>query len=210
MYGMFFFLSQFLQEQFGYSPVRTGLAFMPLTAFLFAGSQLSSRFLVERWSPKFVMIGGLMFSTVGLAWLSRLSASSSYVDIVGPMLLFGIGNGFALVPMTTTALAGVAPEDAGAASGLVNVMQQVGGALGLAILVSVFGVASRSSERSAAPGTSHLEVVHHAFIAGADRAFQVTVIFVVATIVVLAVAVKRPGEVPSEALRDEEVEALVS
>jgi EmrB/QacA subfamily drug resistance transporter len=149
MYGMFFFLTQFLQNVLGYSPLRAGLAFLPLTVALFTTSQLSARVLAYRVGTRPLIVGALTVSTAGLAWLTQLSQTSSYLDVLGPLLLFGIGNGLAFVPLTAASLAGVDPADAGAASGLVNVMQQVGGSLGLAVLVSVFGGATRTAARAA-------------------------------------------------------------
>jgi EmrB/QacA subfamily drug resistance transporter len=195
MYGMFFFLTQFLQNELGYSPIRAGLAFLPLTVALFSASQLSSRALAQV-SPKVLMVGGLLLSTAGLIWLTGLSETSAYVDVLGPLLLFGTGNGLAFVPLTSASLAGVAPADAGAASGLVNVMQQVGGSLGLAVLVSVFGEASRSAARAAQRAPQAVDVVRHAFIVGADRAFLVAAIFLAATVLVILVAIKPQARVP--------------
>ena len=90
-----------------------------------------------------------------MLWLTQLGEHSGYVSLVGPLVVFGLGNGLAFVPLTTAALDGVEPRDAGAASGLVNVMQQVGGSLGLAVLVTVFGsgqqVAPRPTCRRALP-----------------------------------------------------------
>ncbi|MGI8881801.1 MAG: MFS transporter [Jatrophihabitans sp.] len=187
MFGMFFFLTQFLQDVLGYSALKTGLAFLPLTAMLFAASQLSARVLSERVDPKRLMVGGLILSTVGLWWIAQLSESSNYLSLLGPLVLFGTGNGLAFVPLTTASLTGVEPEDAGAASGLVNVMQQVGGSLGLAILVTVFGSASRGASL---PGASAAEQARHAFIVGADRGFLVATILLAVAVVVVAVGVR--------------------
>ena len=104
--------------------------------------------------------------------------------MLAPLLLFGAGNGLAFVPLTSTSLSGVRQEDAGAASGLVNVMQQLGGALGLAVLVSVFG--------TAAPGAAAESVLaaQRGFVIGADHAFIAATLFVGATVVVLGLAVR--------------------
>ncbi|SDO32564.1 drug resistance transporter, EmrB/QacA subfamily [Nakamurella panacisegetis] len=194
MMGMFFFLTQFLQDVLHYSAVVTGVAFLPLTVVLFAASQISARVLTGRVPAKTVMAGGLTLSTIGLLWLTQLHATSGYTALLFPLVLFGIGNGLAFVPLTSTALRGVDPADAGAASGLVNVMQQVGGALGLAVLVTVFGSASRSAVSPA--GASAVERAQHAFVVGADRGFLIAALFLAATVILVLVAI-RPQPKPA-------------
>jgi MFS family permease len=203
MMGMFFFLTQFLQNVLGYSALVAGLAFLPLTVMLFASSQLSARVLTGRLPAKTVMVGGLTISTLGLLWLAQLHAGSGYPALLGPLLLFGLGNGLAFVPLTGASLHGVAPADAGAASGLVNVTQQLGGALGLAVLVTVFGTASRGADML--PGAGAAEQAQHAFVVGADRGFAVAAGFLAATAILLLVAIRpqrRPGAVPLEAVSE--------
>jgi EmrB/QacA subfamily drug resistance transporter len=190
MLGMFFFLTQFLQNLLGYSPLKTGFAFLPLTAMLFAASTLSARILVERFGNRAQIAGGITLSTGGLLWLTQLSETSSYLSVLGPLLLFGLGTGISFVPLTTAALNGVAPEDAGAASGLVNVMQQLGGSLGLAVLVTVFGTASTNAARHVRPGEGAAEVARHAFMVGADRAFFVAAILLAATVLLTFFALR--------------------
>jgi predicted MFS family arabinose efflux permease len=196
MFGMFFFLTQFLQDVLHYSPIKTGLAFLPFTVALFSMSQLSARGLMQRFGAKPVMVVGFSVSTLGMLLMTQLAASSSYVSLLAPLMLFGAGNGLAFVPLTSTSLSGVRQEDAGAASGLVNVMQQLGGALGLAVLVSVFGTAARGAAQS-------VTVAQQAFVTGADHAFIAATVFVCATVVVLAVAIRgrrataRAAAVPS-------------
>jgi EmrB/QacA subfamily drug resistance transporter len=190
MMGMFFFLTQFLQDVLGYSPVKTGLAFLPLSLVLFAASQVSARYLIERFGGRVLMAGGVSLSTVGVLLLSHLSAHSSYLSLLASLMLFGFGNGIAFVPLTATSLHNVAPADSGAASGLVNVMQQVGGSLGLAILVTVFGSARDHDLAHANPASSALEQAHHAFVFGADRAFMVSAIFLVLTVVLVGFVIK--------------------
>ena len=184
MFGMFFFLTQFLQEVLHYGPLETGLAFLPFTLALFAMSQLSARNLVQRFGGKAVMVLGFTISTVGMLLLTQLSATSSYVSLLAPLLLFGAGNGLAFVPLTSTSLSGVRQEEAGAASGLVNVMQQLGGALGLAVLVSVFGTAGRGV------AAQSVLAAQRAFVVGADHAFIAATLFVSATVVVLSIAIR--------------------
>ena len=116
--------------------------------------------------------------------------SSGYFDLVGPLLIFGLGNGLAFVPLTTTALDGVAPADAGAASGLVNVMQQLGGSLGLAVLVTVFGSASKSAAADVDPRLSPAEAARHVFVAAADKSFWTATAFLVGTWLLVAFAIR--------------------
>jgi predicted MFS family arabinose efflux permease len=209
MMGMFFFLTQFLQNILGYSPIQTGEAFLPITIVLFAASQASAKILIERFGAKPLMVFGITLSALGLLWLTQLSSTSSYPSLLASLLLFGIGNGLAFVPLTVGALAGVAPEDSGAASGLVNVMQQVGGSLGLAVLVTVFGAASRDVHAHPG-GRTGTALAHHAFAAGADRAFAFSTGFVVATLILVIVAIRSiptPGKPTPEEQLAEDLEA---
>jgi EmrB/QacA subfamily drug resistance transporter len=201
MFGMFFFLTQFLQNILGYSPIRTGLAFLPITILLFASSQASSKILIERFGARPLMIVGITMSTLGLGWLTQISATSGYGAILGPLALFGTGNGLAFVPLTTASLTGVEPEDSGAASGLVNVMQQVGGSLGLAILVTVFGAASRHARATAA---STQAVAHHAYVVGVDRAFEVATGFLVIVLLLVTFAIRSVPN-PGHPTREQEL-----
>ncbi len=197
MMGMFFFLTQFLRGVLGYSDLKTGFAFVPLTAIVFTASQLSARYLVERVGAHRLMIIGISFSTLGMLWLTQLGEHSGYLSLVGPLLVFGMGNGLAFVPLTTAALNGVAAEDAGAASGLVNVMQQVGGSLGLAVLVTVFGNASKSAAADLPPGLSKAEAARHVFVTAADRSFWTATIFLAATLLLVTFAMRRDAKAPA-------------
>jgi EmrB/QacA subfamily drug resistance transporter len=213
MMGMFFFLTQFLRGVLGYSDLRTGFAFVPMTAIVFTASQLAARRLVTLLGPQRLMIVGITFSLLGMLWLTQLGEHSGYGSIVGPLLVFGLGNGLAFVPLTTAALDGVAPADAGAASGLVNVMQQLGGSLGLAVLVTVFASGSRSAAGDLPAGLSSAEAAHRVFVAGADHAFWTATGFLVATwlLVAFVVRIRRAPAPPSlddELLEAEELGAL--
>jgi EmrB/QacA subfamily drug resistance transporter len=182
-YGMFFFLTQFLQDVRGYSPLETGLAFLPIPISVFAVSQLTTRWLVVRFPVKRLMIVGLVLSTIGMAVDSQLSTASGYLVILPSLLLFGAGNGISFVTLTGAALTGVRPGDAGAASGLINVMQQLGAALGVAVLVTVFGSA-----------TSHAGLASpQVFTRGVDDVFTGATLFLVLAIGLVA-AVVRPRE----------------
>jgi EmrB/QacA subfamily drug resistance transporter len=163
MFGMFFFLTQYLQGVLELSPLAAGLAFLPLTGLLFAASRIVPR-LVARIDSGKLMLTGSVLVTLGTVWLTQLDTRSTYLaDVVGPMLLFGLGAGMIFIPLVGRAISGVAPEDSGAASGMLNVVQQVGGALGLGILVTIFGTASRNST-SHSPRQVLTDGVHAAFI----------------------------------------------
>jgi EmrB/QacA subfamily drug resistance transporter len=192
MSGMFFFLTLFLQGVLGYSALATGFAFLPLTAALFASSQASARVLVERFGTRRVMTVGIMLSLTGMLWLTQLSQDSSYLSLLGPLLLVGLGNGSVMVPLTAVSLQGVEPRHAGAASGLVNVMQQVGASLGLAVLVTVFGTASRSAATDVPVGTPHVDALQQVFVSGADAAFWVAAALLLGTLAIVAGLRARP------------------
>jgi MFS family permease len=179
-YGMFFFLTQFLQDVRGYSPLETGLAFLPIPLSVFAVSQLTTRWLVVRFPVKRLMVIGLVLSTIGMALDSQLSTASSYLIVLPSLLLFGAGNGISFVTLTGAALTGVRPGDAGAASGLINVMQQLGAALGVAVLVTVFGAT-----------TSHASLASpELFTRGVDHVFAGATIFLLVSIGLVALVVR--------------------
>lgn len=197
MFGMFFFLTQYLQGVRGYSPLKAGFAFLPMTVALFAMVRVVPR-VATRLSPKRLMVVGEGLALIGMVWLSRLSAGTQYFpQIVIPMMLLGIGMGIAFIPLTTASLAGVAPADAGAASGLVNVMQQVGGALGLGILVTVFGTASRNAGRHPVPGLSAAAEQQHQLAHAIATAFTGSAVFLALTFAVVVFAIRhRPALEP--------------
>lgn len=139
--GFFFFCSQFMQETMGYTALEAGLAFLPMTIPTFIAAIAVPR-LTERYSNGLVMTLSFALLALGMIWLSRLDAESGFfVGIALPMLLIGLGNGGGLGPLTVSGVSNVAPARHGAASGLVSVAHQMGGTLGLAILVSVFSAA---------------------------------------------------------------------
>lgn len=184
MMGMFFFLTQFLQNVLHYSALKTGFAFVPMTVAVFGATQISVRYLQHRVPLKWVMVIGVALSAFGVVWLTQLSPSSSYGFMLIALIGFGIGNGMAFTSMTSYAIDDVRPEDAGAASGLVNVMQQVGGALGLAVLVTIFGTASKHATQHPPAGSTPAEAATHAFVHGATTAFWgSTVVMAVAVLV---------------------------
>jgi EmrB/QacA subfamily drug resistance transporter len=207
MFGMFYFLTLFLQEVTGFSALRAGIAFLPMTIVLFGVSRAAPR-LMPLIGPRRLMIAGLLPVIAGMAWLSQVSASTGYwTGVLGPMLLFGIGMGMVFVPLTTASLAGVAPRDSGAASSMVNVMQQVGGSLGLAVLVAVFGTASRSAAAHPAPGLSAAAAAEHALVHGMSTAFGLAAIFDVVVLVIVVALLRTPARRPLEPPAAEVLEA---
>jgi EmrB/QacA subfamily drug resistance transporter len=190
MFGTFFFLSQYLQLVLHYSPIRSGMAFLPITIVLFAVSQLTSRLLVDYLGARFLLVAGTGLSAVGMILLTQLSADTTYVYLATALMFFGVGNGLLFVPLTTASLDGVHDDDAGAASGLVNVTQQLGGSLGLAVLVTVYSAGYRHATAAAKPGVSASERAIHGFVSGADLAFYVATGFILGTLVLVAFVVK--------------------
>jgi EmrB/QacA subfamily drug resistance transporter len=133
----FFFVSLYLQEILGESALRTGLSIMPMiiTNILFS---FVSRQLIPLVGPRLLLVTGPLIVGAGMAWISRLPTESSFVlHVLGPMLVIGSGVGLMVLPMTMAATTGVAPRNAGLASGLLNMGRQIGGALGLAVMVTV-------------------------------------------------------------------------
>jgi EmrB/QacA subfamily drug resistance transporter len=157
IFGMFFFMTIFIQTVWGYSPVRSGIAYLPMVATILVGAGLSSQ-LVARVGARALMLVGPLLAAGGLLWLAQISEHSTYAGgLLGPMLLVGLGMGLTFVPLSLVALAKVPNEDAGAASSLLNTGQQVGGSIGLAILGTVAWSAVASSLHSAgAAGAAHL------------------------------------------------------
>jgi predicted MFS family arabinose efflux permease len=137
MIGFFFFTTQYLQTVLNYSPSLTGMGFLPMTLMNFAVALQVPR-LTRRFGNARLLAFGLLVCLIGMAWLSRVSAHSAYLTAVAlPMVLIGAGQGMTLSPLTAAGIAGVPAQDAGAASGVVNVAHQLGNSLGLAVLVAL-------------------------------------------------------------------------
>ncbi|MEV0176348.1 MFS transporter [Streptomyces sp. NPDC050803] len=135
MFGVFLFLTYYLQLVLGFSPTKTGVAFLPMVGALMVTAQLGTTVLVPRIGPKAVIPLGFAVSTAGMAWLTGIGIGSDYVSSVLPQLVvIGVGLGLVMPPAMQLATGGVAAEDAGVASATVNAMQQVGGSIGTALL----------------------------------------------------------------------------
>jgi EmrB/QacA subfamily drug resistance transporter len=171
LFSMFFFISLYMQNVLGFSPIETGLAYLPLAVGIIISAGGSAG-LVTRFGFKPVLITGLIVTAAGLLWFSQVSPDGSYVgDVLFPSLLAAVGLGLAFVSMTVAAVSGVEPDEAGLASGLINTSQQIGGALGLAILATV---ANSRIDDLAASGTpmpvALTEGFQSAFLVGAGLA----------------------------------------
>jgi EmrB/QacA subfamily drug resistance transporter len=184
MLGTFLFLTYFLQGTLGYSALKTGFAFLPFSAGIIIGAGSASRIL-PRTGPRTLMVTGLLMGTAGLLLFSRLGVHSTYAaHVLLPELIVSVGMGMVFVPMNSTSLYGVDPQDAGVASALVNTTQQVGGALGTAFLNTIAASAAASYLASRVASTS---VVRTAAVHGYTTAFQVSAALVAASAVAAAV-----------------------
>jgi EmrB/QacA subfamily drug resistance transporter len=199
MYGLIFFLTQFLQEIQHHSALLTGIEYLPTPTAVFLSSQLTSRVLVPRLPSKTLMLGGIAATAMGLLLATQLHASTSYAEVLVILLLVGTGMGVSFVSLTSAALEGVAPPQAGAASGLINVSQQLGAALGLAVLVTVFdGTGGRSANFARVSGSAASAAIVH----GIDVAFAAGAALALMALLVAAVFV-RPAAVRSDAVSED-------
>jgi EmrB/QacA subfamily drug resistance transporter len=145
MFGAFLFLTYFLQNTKGYTPIQTGLAFLPLPAVLVATSMTVQNVLLKRVGPRPLMTVGLLLGAGGMAWLAQLTPTASYgTDVLPALLILGVGIGSTSAPAMFTATSTAPPADTGVASAMVNTMQQVGGAIGAAGLSTIFASAVSS------------------------------------------------------------------
>jgi len=134
LFSMFFFISLYMQQVLGYSAIHAGLSYLPLALVIMASAGIASQ-LVTKLGYKPVLAAGMLFIVAGLVWFSRVSVGGGFAtDILGPSLLAAAGLGFSFVTTTIAAVSGVEENEAGLASGLINTSQQIGGALGLALL----------------------------------------------------------------------------
>jgi EmrB/QacA subfamily drug resistance transporter len=168
LFSMFFFISLYMQQVLHFSALKAGVSYLPLAVGIIVSAGAASA-AVTRFGFKPVLLTGMLFVAGGLVWFSRVSphGGSFAGDVLGPSLLAAIGLGLSFVPVTIAAVTGIRPREAGLASGLVNTAQQVGGALGLAILATVAN--TRTKEVLAAGGHD----AAYALTKGFERAFLV-------------------------------------
>jgi EmrB/QacA subfamily drug resistance transporter len=167
MTAVFFFISLYLQQAIGYSALRAGLALLPVTVIMVVGG-LSSRLLVPIVGLRRLLVIGGLLAAAGTAWLAMVPDHPAYLaHILGPGLLAGIGLSLMLLAVTLTGTADVSAEDAGAAAGLLNTSRQLGGAIGLAVLVTVAATATTSAAHHATYLAALVSGYHVAFVVGA-------------------------------------------
>jgi EmrB/QacA subfamily drug resistance transporter len=165
LFSMFFFISLYMQQVLGYSPIHAGLSYLPLALMIIVAAGLGGQ-LVTRFGFKPILAAGMLCVALGLAWFSRISVNGGFLaDILGPSLLAAVGLGFGFVTSTIAAVSGVKPQEQGLASGLINTSQQIGGALGLAVLSTI--ATTRTHDVLAAGGSS----LHKALTDGFQSAF---------------------------------------
>jgi EmrB/QacA subfamily drug resistance transporter len=180
MFSMFFFASLYVQDVLGYSPLKAGFAFLPVTLGIVVGAGLAQA-LIKRFGPRAVGAMGVSIATAGMLWLTGLPVHGSYVsDLLVGLFPMSLGMGLTFVPVTLLATAGVSAEDSGLASGLLNTSQQIGGALGLAVLSTLS--ASRTTSLLA-DGASRPDALvggwHVAFTGGAILLASAALVLVV-------------------------------
>jgi EmrB/QacA subfamily drug resistance transporter len=139
MFGIFLFLTYYLQQTLHYSPVVTGVAFLPMIALIVVCANLSNIVLLPRFGPRPLVFIGMLLAAAGMVWLTRIGVHSGYASaVLGPLMVAGMGFGFTVAPCMNTGTFGVAPQDAGVASATLNTGQQVGGSIGTSLLNTVF------------------------------------------------------------------------
>jgi EmrB/QacA subfamily drug resistance transporter len=202
LFGMFFFLTIFVQNVWGYSPLKTGIAFLPLVAVIMAASGIAAQ-AVPRIGARPLLIAGSASMAGGMLWLSRISEHSSYAGgLLGPMLIIAAGLGLLFVPMSLVSLTKVRENDTGVASSLFNVGQQVGGSIGLAVLGTVAWSAAATSVRSrtasaAAKAAGHpltaavqKQITGHALATGFSQAFLASAAIGLLALIITLAAVR--------------------
>ena len=197
MFPMFFFLTFYTQQVLGYSPIEAGFAQLPIALSIIVSAGLASQ-VVTRVGYKATMATGLVVASVGLVWFAQITADGSFLaDVLGPSIVVGMGVAFAFVAATIAATTGVSGEEAGLASGLVNTSQQIGGALGLAVLVAV--ATARTDAVDAAQRVALNEGYQAGFLGGA-------VLALVGAVLALVLLSSRESREHAEAARSGQLE----
>lgn len=185
--AVLFFLGQIVQNGLGYSPLKAGFAFLPLGAGVVITAQITSR-VIGRTGPRVPIALGAMIVAVGLLWLSQLPSHPAYVpDILGPLALLSVGFGLIFFPTTMVAVSGATRRESGLASAVLNVSQQLGGSIGLAILGTVAANVAKADLAGIRPTPS---AISHAMTMGFTTAFEVGVLIALAGAVIALLAIR--------------------
>lgn len=164
MFSAFLFLTYYAQQNLHYSPLKTGVAFLPLTVGIAASAGLANARLIPRFGPRRVIPPGMLIAAGGMFWLAQLDLHSTYAGgVLGPLFLLGVGTGLTFAPAIATATAGITGKDAGVASAMVNTTQQIGGAIGTAALSTIFASALTrylSGHRPPSPALRAAAAIH--------------------------------------------------
>ncbi|MGR7000443.1 MFS transporter [Yinghuangia aomiensis] len=198
LFAMFYFLTLFMQQVAGYSPLKTGLAFLPFAVIVMVLAGVAGQ-LVGKIGPKPLLMTGTLLAAGALFWFSRLSAEDGYTaQLLGPLLLIGAGVAICFVPLTLAAVAGVHDHEAGISSAVLNTGQQVGGSLGLAVLGTV--AAHLTRDRVADLGAAaDAHGVGAAYADGYARAFGIAGFVMIAAFLVAALVIRvRKDEIDPE------------
>ncbi len=191
IFGVFLFLSYYLQGTLGFSPVKSGLAFLPMVAALAAASQVANRTLLPRFGPKPIVPIGLLVCAAALFGLHLVGLHSSYVSHVLPyLLLLGVGFGLSVAPAFSTGTLGLAPQDAGVGSATLNTAQQVGGSIGTSLLNTLAASAATSYLVGRAPTPANLQA---ALLHSYTTTFLWSALIFVVGAVVAGLVLKRGG-----------------
>ncbi|MFJ2818060.1 MFS transporter [Streptomyces sp. NPDC087294] len=203
LFGLFLFMTYYLQVILGYSPVKTGLAFLPLTVAIIIGSTQISARLLQHVPPRTLMVPGMLLAASGMIILTRMTVASDYTTQVLPaLLLMGLGMGLTFMPVFATATAGVAPQDSGVTSATVNTAQQVGGSIGTSLLNTIATTSSATfiAAHLHSPGGTAL-LVDEGVVHGYTVAiwWGVGVMLLAALVAGLLVTTKSPNRLAREA-----------
>jgi len=213
MFGAFFFLSQYVQDVLGYSPLKAGFAFLPMTVGIALTANVLAR-TVGRIGTRSPMIIGPALGAAGLFWLSFSGVGSGYASILGPVVLIALGMGTTFLPLTLTVMSRVERSEAGLASALLNASQQIGGSLGLSVVVtvaaSVAGARREVLTHTAGALAGHpavaRDIAHQAITSGYDAGFRLASVIAFAAFLVAALVIRdRRGSVGADQLERAEV-----
>ncbi|CAN5290897.1 MFS transporter [soil metagenome] len=195
MFAMFFFLTLFVQNVLGYSPLKSGFAFVPVSLFIVLSAGAAS-VLIARVGARPLALTGTLTTALGMLWLSRLDVDSTYVSgLLFPMIVLAVGLGLTFMPLTLAAVSNVADRDAGLASGVLNTTQQIGGSLGLAVLSTIAVTVSTNRITELSPtGPPSPATIAAGAVDGYTTAFQVAAALALAAFVVTFFTIKVRAE----------------